>query len=146
MDEAMALALPLIRRWEGYSSTPYLCPAGYWTIGYGTLCKQDSAAATRELAEQWLSHGVAQRFASACRQSPVLWTASPRRQAAMMSWLYNLGVGNYAASTLRRRVNEGDWTGAAQECRRWTFAGGRRLSGLVARRAEESLMLAGGDL
>ena len=55
---------------------------------------------------------------------------------------YNVGTGALQASTLRRRINAGDWPGAQVEMLKWCFAGGRRLPGLVTRRAIEAGMLA----
>ena len=141
MDAALALAIPLIMVWEGFRSAPYQDVGGVWTIGFGTLCQPSTPAVTRELAEQWLRLGVARRYASGLKLSPTLATESPSRQAAMMSWLYNLGPTNYAHSTLRRRVNEGNWIDAAQENGRWVFDRGRRISGLVSRRAAESVLM-----
>jgi len=47
--------------WEGFSPTPYLCPAGYWTIGYGHLCDKDHSPITREQGGQYLVGRPARR-------------------------------------------------------------------------------------
>ena len=57
---------------------------------------------------------------------------------ALVSFVYNLGGGAYQASTLRRVVNRGHYHEAPAQIRRWTFAGGRKLRGLVRRRAAEA--------
>jgi lysozyme len=62
--------------------------------------------------------------------------------AAITSFAYNCGIDGLRASTLRRRVNAGDWPGAQREMNRWTRGGGRVLRGLVIRRAVEAAMLA----
>jgi lysozyme len=67
---------------------------------------------------------------------------SYERLAGVLSWTYNCGTGALQASTLRRRINAGDWPGAQTEMRKWCFAGGRVLRGLVIRRAVEAAMLA----
>jgi lysozyme len=60
----------------------------------------------------------------------------------MVSFIYNVGSGNFQASTLRRKIKAGDLAGAANEFPRWVYGGGRRLPGLVRRReAERTLFL-----
>jgi len=63
--------------------------------------------------------------------------------AAYTSFVFNVGHGNFASSTLRRRLNEGDREGACEELKRWVYAKGQKLPGLVKRReAERQLCLA----
>lgn len=135
--------LDLIKRYEGFSAMPYLCPAGYWTIGYGHLVRDkaawhagiDAAAAERLLREDV---GMAER--AVCRLIGV-----PLRQTqfdALVSFTFNLGSGALQRSTLRRAVNRADHEAAVAEFARWVFAGGKRLSGLVARRKAEALLYA----
>jgi lysozyme len=57
--------------------------------------------------------------------------------AAIVDFTFNLGAGRLQTSTLRRRINQMDWTGAALELRKWVHCGGRVLPGLVARRQAE---------
>ena len=65
-------------------------------------------------------------------------------RAALASFVYNVGEGNFARSTLLRKLNQGDLRGACHELSRWVYAGGRKLNGLVSRRAtERELCLAG---
>jgi lysozyme len=73
--------------------------------------------------------------------SPTLEAALPRRIAAVTSWVYNCGLGNYRISTFKRRVDAGDWSGAAEECQKWNKAAGRVLPGLTRRRAAEAALL-----
>jgi len=75
------------------------------------------------------------------RLSPILLSQDPNRLAALADFVFNLGSGRYAASTLRRRVNAGDWTGAADQLHRWVWGGGKKLPGLIRRRAVESVLL-----
>jgi len=64
------------------------------------------------------------------------------RLAAIVDFTFNLGAGRLQTSSLRRRVNQRDWTASAQELGRWIYGGGKVLPGLVARRrAEASLMV-----
>lgn len=57
-----------------------------------------------------------------------------------MSFVYNLGAANLASSTLLKLLNRGDYQGAADQFSRWVNAGGKRLGGLVKRRAAERVL------
>jgi lysozyme len=126
--------LSLIKRVEGCSLVPYVCPAGFWTIGYGHLCTSSQTPITQEQADETLGRDVE----TAVRQVLVL---SPGLEGgkldAITDFVFNLGRGRYAASTLRRCVNAGDDVRVATELRRWVHGGGRVLPGLVARREVE---------
>ena len=72
----------------------------------------------------------------------MLATEPESRLAAIVDFTFNLGAGRLQTSTLRRRVNQRDWTAAGQELRRWVYGGGKVLPGLVTRReAEVALIL-----
>lgn len=143
-----ARLLGLIKGFEGFHrvvqrapvvmATPYVCPAGYWTIGYGILCRQDHPAITLEQGEEMLAARLPAYVAHARRLSPRI---EGNRLVAIADFLFNLGPTRYASSTLRRRVNEGDWPGARTEIRRWVFGGGRKLPGLILRREAEAALL-----
>ena len=62
---------------------------------------------------------------------------------ALVSFAYNCGIGNLRSSTLLRKLNAGDFPGAALEFHRWNRANGRVLAGLVRRRAAEALLFHG---
>lgn len=146
--DPIAVAADLCRRFEGFSRLPYLCPGGYWTIGYGTVNKPDGTrvlpddpAITRDTAEAWLQHELRHNYmAGVLRASPIL-IRYPEALGAMTSFAYNLGVPRYRASTLRKRIDAEDWEGAAEQLMRWTKAGGKVLQGLVRRRAAEAELL-----
>lgn len=143
--EALSIAADLCKEFEGFRSHPYICPAGYWTIGYGTVYKPDGTTVTKDhppidekTAFEWLlSELKANYMAGVLKASPRL-IAHPERLGALSSFAYNLGVPRYRASTLRRRVDEENWLDAKSELLRWVRAGGRILPGLVKRRAAES--------
>jgi lysozyme len=59
---------------------------------------------------------------------------------AVVSFAYNAGLGNYQRSTIRMKVNRGDWEGAAEAFMSWTKAGGKEVSGLVKRRKAEVVL------
>lgn len=143
-------AIDLAKRFEGFHRVskndpgrahPYVCPAGYWTIGYGHLCDPDHPPITEALAERYLAEDLRIALAATLRYCPVLATEPEGRLAAVVDFTFNLGGGRLQISTLRRRLNERDWEAAARELRRWVYGGGRVLPGLVARRAAEAVML-----
>lgn len=146
-DLAIEVAAALCRRFEGFRPRPYLCPAGVPTIGYGATFYEDGtrvtlfdAPITRQRAEALLLWHVRTRYLPAViRLCPGVDT--PDRLAALIDFTFNLGSGNLRASTLRRKVNAGDWDAAQIELRKWVMAGGRRLAGLVRRREAEAALL-----
>lgn len=141
-------ALDLIKKWEGLHKVKsdglvyaYLCPALVPTIGYGTVVPSLSfGPITPEVAEKFLEVDAERCAASALAMSPSL-ASRPYALDAITSFIYNLGQARYRASTLRRKINEGDFSAAAFEIKRWVWAGGRKLPGLIARRTEEAQWL-----
>ena len=147
MIEVPQAAIDLAKRFEGFHRVPksdperrahpYICPAGYWTIGFGHLCDPKHPPITQAQAEDYLSRDLITAFSATLRFCPVLATEPEGRLAAIVDFTFNLGAGRLQTSTLRRRVNQRDWVGTAQELRRWVYGGGRVLPGLVARRQAE---------
>jgi len=92
---------------------------------------------TEETAEEWLMSELEQNYIiGVLKYSPHL-IAHPNVLGAMGDFAYNLGVGRYKTSTLRKRINEKDWAGAKEQLMRWTRGGGKVLPGLVRRRRAE---------
>lgn len=141
---------PIVKRFEGFHkvvqsrpvvlAAPYLCPANYWTIGYGILCQKDHPQITLAEGEAMLDRALPSYINHALRLSPVLAGYEPAL-VAIADFVFNLGPTRYASSTLRRRVNERRWIAASQEIIKWKWGGGRILPGLVARRAVEADLL-----
>lgn len=128
----------LIRAFEGFSPTIYLCPAGYQTVGYGHIVAKDEAfdkPLSMAEAESLLRADLPRYESAVCRliETPL---ADPCFDA-LTSFTFNLGEGALAASTLRRLTNAGRLDEAAQQFDRWVFAGAQILPGLVRRRAAE---------
>lgn len=134
--------LDTIRRFEGCKLNAYLCPAGVWTCGWGATGPDvvKGTVWTQEQADTRLIHDATRFMFDACAQSPVLWFDENKR-SAITDFCFNLGTSRYKASTLRRRVNAGDWEGAQEELQKWVWGGGKKLPGLVLRRHEEGLLL-----
>lgn len=145
---AIELAAQLCRRFEGFRAKPYRCPAGVPTIGYGSTHYADGRVVTMEdaamdepTANALLLHELQHNYLlGVLRASPVLLGHS-RRLAAIVDFAYNLGLGRYRASTLRKRINSEDWAGASVQLKLWTRGGGKVLPGLVKRREVEAGML-----
>lgn len=148
VDEAVEVAATLCRPFEGLRLVPYICPAGYATIGYGTVYKPDGTKVTMEhapisqgTAEAWLLHELRHNYLAGVLQASPTLLARPVALGAMTDFAYNLGVSRYRASTLRKRVDAQDWDGAKTELMKWVRGGGRVLPGLVRRRAAEAALL-----
>ena len=142
-DLAVATAAALCRRFEGFYATPYLCPAGVPTIGYGATYYEDGRpvtlrdpAITRARAEALLLWHVRTVYLPTVRRlCPGV--DHPGRLAALIDFAFNLGAGRLQASTLRQRVNAGRWSDVPAELRKWVMGGGRVLRGLQLRREAE---------
>ena len=135
--------LDLIKQFEGFSPTVYICPAGYPTIGYGHVVKpnewqQFASGITPEQAEALLRQDV-QTFERAVLHLITV-PLTDRQFDALVSFTFNLGAGALQRSTLRRKVNRGDHAAVPAEFRKWVWAGGRKLEGLVRRREIESML------
>lgn len=153
MIEVPKAAIDLAKRFEGFerkvkrgveiTAVPYVCPAGFWTIGYGHLCDPKHPPITEEEAENCLARDLQTALAANLRYCPVLAAEPEERLAAIVDFTFNLGAGRLQTSTLRRRINQRDWHAAGQELRRWVYGGGKVLPGLVARREAEAALLLG---
>lgn len=143
-------AIDLAKSFEGFHRVPrndpgrahpYVCPAGYWTIGYGHLCDPKHPPITEEEGEAYLARDLIVALEATLRYCPVLANEPEGRLAAIVDFTFNLGAGRLQTSTLRRRVNQRDWAAAVTELRRWVYGGGKVLAGLVARREAEAAWL-----
>ena len=161
MREINQAGLDLIKSFEGIldgdpstaNLDPYLDPVGIWTIGWGHAIvvgkdflrgKQNRAKAfslypgglTIPEAETLLRADVMDK----CRDvdSLVKVPLNDNQYAAIVSFTFNLGVGNLKQSTLLKKINAGDFAGAANEFAKWNKAGGKVLAGLTRRRAAEA--------
>lgn len=137
-----AEGLAFIAGWEGWSATPYPDIAGVWTIGHGSTHGLDGLPVTAEHRTITEAEGMALlrrdvRHAAGAveRLCPV--PLEQHQFDALVSWTYNLGSGALQASTMRRCILRGDHAAAADELRRWVWAGGQRVYGLMRRREAE---------
>jgi lysozyme len=152
--------LTLVKRFEGLPDgdprtvnlDPYLDPVGIWTIGWGhAIAWQGSwlrGPAQRAQATALYPGGITQAQAETLLRADLLDTGrdvghavqvplSDNQYGALVSFTFNLGIGNLRKSTLLRKLNQSDYAGAADEFPRWNKADGKVFPGLVARRAAE---------
>ena len=147
------MAIELAKRFEGFerkvkreieiTAVPYICPAGFWTIGYGHLCDPKHPPITEAEAEVYLARDLQTALVATLRYCPVLATGPESRLAAIVDFTFNLGAGRLQTSTLRRRINQRDWAAVEEELRRLVLGGGKILRGLVDRREAEIRLLKG---
>lgn len=131
--------IDLIKRFEGFSSTVYICPAGYPTIGYGHLVREAERyeqGITETVAEDLLRQDVHAAESAVLRLIGVPLTDG--QFDALVSFTFNLGAGALQRSTLRRKVNRQVHSEVPEQFMRWVWAGGNKLPGLTIRRAAES--------
>jgi lysozyme len=130
--------IDLIKRFEGFSSTVYICPAGYPTIGYGHLVRSGESYTeiTETEAEELLRKDVESAERAVLRLVNVPLTDG--QFDALVSFTFNLGSGAFQRSTLRSKVNRQAHAEVPAQLMRWVWAGGRVLRGLVIRRTSEA--------
>ncbi len=147
IDQAALVAAALARRFEGCYLKPYLCSAGVPTIGYGATYYEDGTRVTladypitKERAEALLMWMVRTVYMPAVMKlCPGI--DNPNRIAAITDFAFNLGTGALKSSTLRKKINAGDWDAVPSELRKWTKGGGKVLRGLVIRREAEAALV-----
>lgn len=169
-----APGLAIIKTYEALQLRLYLCPANKATIGYGHLLLPKFDAALLGLTPAALTRIIddCERRRALTREAKQLNAISPEQADtllakdaqlaadvvnsltgvalsqpqfdAVVSLVFNIGHGNYAKSTLRKKLKVGDYAGAANEFERWVFARGRRLEGLARRRRDERALFLSG--
>lgn len=130
--------IALIKQFEGFSATPYQCPAGKWTIGYGhVLPSQTSPILGEKMAEKLLLTDLAPVESTINRLVKVRLTQG--QFDALCSLVYNIGTGAFAASTLLMLLNARS-RNTSKQFLRWIYAGKQPLTGLIRRRQAEKEM------
>ena len=152
----------LMHFFEGYRNKPYRCSAAIWTVGWGHAMYADQLSLPNVRKEgysgllrsdyqlkegdnrAWSKEELVELFKvdinsferGVLRLSPNL-ASHQSKFDSVVSFAYNAGLGNYQRSTIRMKVNRGDWEGAAEAFMSWTKAGGKEVAGLVKRRKAE---------
>ena len=154
-------AIRMIKHHEGVRLRPYRCPALLWTTAVGHVIDPSHAAVKYEdrkslpIPDGWdrnLTMGevdaiLAQDLARFERGVARLCPAALGNQGifdALVSFSFNVGLGNLQRSGLRMKTNRGDFDEAADEFLKWTMAAGRVLPGLVKRRKDEQALYLSG--
>ena len=129
--------LEMIKHFEGLELNAYQCAAGVWTIGYGhTKGVQKGMVISEDTANEMLVEELNEYESYITGLVTV--ELNQNQFDAMVSWVYNLGVGNLKASTLLKVLNAGDYDGVPAQMMRWNKAGGKVLEGLTRRRQAEA--------
>lgn len=129
----------LIKKSEGFEDKAYPDPGTGgkpWTIGYGhTHSVSKGDVITQAQAEQFLRDDLQPIYVTieTCVKVPL----NQNQFDALCSFIFNVGGGNFAKSTLLKKLNAGDYAGAADEFLRWNKAAGKVLPGLDIRRSKE---------
>jgi lysozyme len=139
--------IKLIKHFEGVHKKPYICPAGYWTVGVGHLITRDF-----ELPDSWNRSMGDDEINDLLRKDllkfengvlRLLGTVQPNQSEfdALVSFSFNLGLGCFQRSTVRSAFIRGDKKRSGEVLLKYRRAGGRILSGLVRRRQAEHALL-----
>lgn len=142
--------LELIESFEGFVPTWYVDPVGIWTVAFGhtdaagdpKYASTKNKTFTKAEGRMILERDLAQYAAHVRKSVRVSLTAD--QFGALTSLCYNIGPSNFMSSTLVKKLNAGDYEGAAEQFKRWNRAGGKILKGLVRRRAAEAALFLSG--
>jgi lysozyme len=152
----------MMHKYEGYRNRPYLCPAHIWTIGYGHVLYQeqirlpmarvdkpvpmirkemplrleDNRVWAKQETDDLFDADIASFERGVLRLVPGV-VGHQGRFDALVSFSYNVGLGNLQRSTVRIKANRGEWEEAADALLLWNKAGGKVFAGLDRRRKEE---------
>ena len=131
----------LIKHFESFSSVIYICPAGYRTIGYGHLVREAEIDKFKKLISEDEALKILEAdILSACRSVLRLINVplTDGQFDALVSFTFNLGGGALQCSSLRTKINRFEYKDAANEFPKWVWANGKKLGGLIRRRAFEA--------
>lgn len=132
----------LIKKYEGFSSKPYKCPAGIPTIGYGSTFYLNGNKVTMKdtpISEEValsILFSVVEDFSKKVEKLLKV-PVNQNQFDALVDFSYNLGIGNFQKSTLLKLINKKDFEGASKQFKKWNKSNGKVLNGLTNRRKEE---------
>lgn len=134
--------LDIIHELESFSSVPYLCPSKIPTIGWGNTYYEDGTKVTlndkpisQKRGDELFSF-ILSKFETQILNI-VKVPVNQNQFDALVSFAYNVGIGNFKQSTLLKKLNNGDFIGASLEFEKWNKSNGKVLKGLVRRRLKE---------
>ncbi len=137
----LAAAVAFIAPWEGKISQPYFDAVGVLTVCYGHTGEIQSRRYTDAECVAMLRSDIGIAYAAVDRC--ITSEATHGQAVALTSAAFNIGPKVVCGSTLQRKANARDWPGACAELDKWVFAKGRKLKGLVRRRAAERALCEG---
>ena len=135
------LGVDLICGFEGKRLVAYDDGVGVWTIGFGTTIYPNGIkvkkgdTCTEAQAKSYMAHDL-KKFEQAVNGAVTI-PLNQNQFDALVSLAYNIGTNAFKNSTLVKKLNAGDYRGAADQFDVWVNAGGKRMQGLVNRRAKE---------
>lgn len=136
MRKASQAGIDLVKHFEGCRLSAYQDARGIWTIGYGhTAGVRKGNKCTQAQADKWLAEDLA--AACAVVEDRVTVPITQNQLDALASFVFNVGAYAFLTSTLRKKLNAKDVTGAAAEFDRWTHVRSQQPAGLIARRKAE---------
>lgn len=131
-----------MKQWEGLRTKAYRDAGGVWTIGYGHTATAGSPVPrrgqviTESEAERILLRDLTQYEQAV--EDLVKVKLNNNQFAALVSFTFNVGIGAFKKSTLLKKLNNGNFNAIPTELTKWTKAGGKKIQGLVNRRAGEA--------
>lgn len=152
MNDSFTIAAGLAREYEGLRLKPYVCPSGYWTIGYGNRCLANGATVTAHTPPITAAQAEALLMLTLAGlryklRQIVRVALAPNKEGALLDWQYNMGTSAIAGSSLIRMLNAGQDMAAGEQLLLWDHAhkDGHlvTLPGLTARRHAEWLVYTG---
>lgn len=128
----------LIKKYEGCKLKAYLCPAGVWTIGWGSTIYPDGTPVKKgDIIKQDLADALLDWYVKNKIKIPT--GLSKNQKEALQSLIYNIGQGAFDKSSLKKAIVAQDWK-AVYKNWDWVTGGGKFLKGLAKRRAEELVL------
>ena len=134
------VGVDLIKRFEGCKLIAYQDSVSVWTCGWGSTGPDIHIGTmwTQEQADKRLMDHL--ELVEGCIERSVKVPLNQNQFDALACWIYNLGCGNFQASTLLKKLNAGDYAAVPDQIRRWNRAGTNVLAGLTKRREAEAAL------
>ena len=133
--------IAVIKKFEGLRLKAYKCPAGVYTIGYGHTENVNADSEISELMADQILRKDLEKFEQTINDLDL-----PLLQCefdSLVSFVFNIGIGNFNKSTLKKLLSQKKFFYAAKEFDKWVFANGKKLSGLQSRRNKERKIFEG---
>jgi lysozyme len=142
---AISLACDFIKQHEGLRFAAYQDSGGVWTIGYGHTGPEvkEGLIWDQEQCDKALNNDIQISFSGLRKVLTKI--LSDRQMAAVLSFVFNLGLGAFRASTMFQLIQTGDWIAASKEFIRWDRVGKEEVKGLLIRRFEEATLFLRGS-